>query len=114
MGCFRDYYFTVSDPGCGPACSLDAAAELAGCVRKKIIGSGPLYHPVESAKAFSESERKQALDLAKRTKDLGNIDDLVTRHKETLLLLDDLHDFAVASLVARGPVHKGGPKTPVE
>lgn len=112
MGCFRDYYFTVSDPGCGPACSLDAAATLVGCVRRKITGSGPLYHPVESAKEFSESERKQALDLGKRAKDLGNIDDHAARQKETLLLLDDVHDFAVGCLVARGPVHERGRKDP--
>ena len=106
MGCFRDYYFTTSDSACGPACSLDAAATLAGCVRKKIMGSGPLYHPVKSADSFTASERKRALALAKRAKEVRRTKD----HKRALLLFDDLHDFVVACLVARGAVHRGGPK----
>jgi hypothetical protein len=64
----------------------------------------------EAAKSFSESERQQALDLAKRAKDVRKIEDHAKKEQELLHLLDDAHAFAVACLFARGPVHKGEPK----
>jgi hypothetical protein len=110
--CFLEYYRTVSEPTCGVACSLEAAADLIACLRKKIFGSGPLYHPVGSAKSFTKVESDKAAALANRTKNMNTSEKNALTNKDYLSLADDLFDFAIGCLIARGAVDKGPAKTP--
>lgn len=108
--CFLEYYRTVSEDTCGYSCRLEAAADLAGCLRKKIIGSGPLYHPIESGKSFTKPESENAIALAQRASDMHKAKKDSFVEKDFVKLADDLFDFAVGCLISRGAIHKGPPK----
>lgn len=113
MGCFSAYsHLIMAQADDDYAGHLDAAAALAGCVRRQIMGSGPLYHGIESAAHFTRSEKVEAEDLAKRTRELFQGHSSPDAAAALAGLADTAHEFAIRCLVARGAIHKGPPKAP--
>ena len=113
MGCFAKYYNEVSArPYWTVMDDLDSAVSLVGCVRGGIHGSGPLYHGVDSAESFTESEKAEATALADTVRKHAKSEPGQHFNSEHSDLADAAYTFAVACLVRRGAIHRGEPKIP--